>query len=134
MALDEQGYLIQQLDRPKLSLMNISGAPIVTNVSQAIGRRVPIGSQLLEINGIAAEEYLLTYVLPVIGETTPYCRRDRATARLLLGPQGSTVDCAFRTPSGEHVEIKLTRRCHTDPDPWLRPFAVLTGNEFLTSR
>jgi carboxyl-terminal processing protease len=76
--------LTQQLDQPKLSLMNINGSPIVTNVSQAIGHSVPIGSQLLEINGIAAEEYLLTYVLPVVGETTPHCRRDRATARLLL--------------------------------------------------
>jgi carboxyl-terminal processing protease len=42
------------------------------------------------------------------------------------------VDCAFRTPGGERVEIKLTRRRRTDPDPWLRPFAVLNRNEFLT--
>jgi carboxyl-terminal processing protease len=62
--------LLQQLDRPKLSLMNIGGVPVVTNVSQTIGRSVPIGSQLLEIDGMAAEEYLSTYMLPVVSENT----------------------------------------------------------------
>ncbi len=123
--------LHQRLDRPRLALMNIGGAPVVTNISQSIGRRVPIGSQLYAIDGIRAEEYLSVVVLPVVCETTPHRRRDHATARLLLGRQGSTVHCAFRTPGGERVNIDLTRSRHTDPDPWLRPSGLPDQNEFM---
>lgn len=123
--------LHQCLDRPKLALMNIGGAPVVTNASQTIGRSVPIGSELLEIDGIVAEEYLSTYALPVVCETTPHRRRDHATARLLLGQQGSAVHCAFRSPGGGRVDIELARNRRTDPDPWLRPSGVPDRSEFM---
>jgi C-terminal processing protease CtpA/Prc len=123
--------LLQRLDRPKLALMNIGGAPVVTNVSQSIGRRVPIGSQLCAIDGIRAEEYLSSVVLPVVCETTPHRRKDHAMARLLLGQQGSTVHCAFLTPGSESVDIELTRNRRTDADAWLRPSGVPDRNEFM---
>ena len=108
------------LDRPKLMLMNIAGGPIVTNVSQAIGESVPIGARLVKVDGIAAEEYLSTYVMPLICETTPHRRLDQATARLLLGPQGSTVRCSFLTPQGNTLETELVRDRHSAASPWLR--------------
>ncbi|MBE0698036.1 MAG: hypothetical protein IH586_14025 [Anaerolineaceae bacterium] len=123
--------LHQHLDRPKLALMNIGGAPVVTNVSKTIGRSVPVGSQLYAIDGIRAEDYLAAVVLPVVCETTPHRRRDHATARLLLGQQGSPVHCAFLTPGGERVGIDLVRSRRTDPDPWLRPSGVPDRNEFM---
>ena len=46
--------LYLSLDRPKLTLMNIGNAPVVTNVARSIGSSVPIGSELLAIDGIGA--------------------------------------------------------------------------------
>jgi C-terminal processing protease CtpA/Prc len=109
------------LDRPKLALMNVENTPIVTNASPTIGSRVPIGSELLEVDGIAAEEYLSTRVVPVVCETTPQRRLDHAVARLLLGRQGSQVHCRFHTPDGNFIEIELLRNRRIDADPWLRP-------------
>lgn len=123
--------LYQQMDRPKLTLMNIAGAPVVTNVSQSIAASVPIGSQLITIDGLPVEEYLLTYAMPVVCETTPHRRRDHAVARLLLGRQGSTVHCTFHTPGGECVEIDLLRNRHIDPGLWLRPSSVPDKHEFM---
>jgi C-terminal processing protease CtpA/Prc len=107
------------LDRPKLMLMNVENTPIVTNASCTIGSRVPVGSALVEIDGVAAEEHLSTHVLPVVCETTQHRRLDHAVARLLLGRQGSKVRCRFHTPGGNSIEIELLRNRRIDADPWL---------------
>ena len=118
-------------DRPKLMLMNVGDVPIVTNVSRPIGKRVPIGSELLEIAGVAAEEYLSTRVLPVVCETTNHRRRDHAVARLLLGHRGSKVHCRFHSPDGNSVEIELLRNRRTNADPWLRLPGMSDKLEFM---
>jgi carboxyl-terminal processing protease len=122
--------LFESLDRPKLTLMNIENQAVVTNASLAIGRRAPIGSTLLGIDGRQAEEYLATTVLPVVCETTPHRRRDHAVARLLLGRAGSIVRCKFATPGGESVDLDLTRNRGVDPEPWLRPSGAPFRSEF----
>ena len=119
------------LDRPKLMLMNIGNAPIVTNASCTIGSRVPIGSELLEIDGMGANEYLSARVLPAVCETTPHRLLDHATARLLLGLQGSVVHCRFHTPSGDSVQMEPLRNRRIDPTPWLRTPGVPDPWEFM---
>jgi len=128
-ALPKALYL--GLDRPKLKLMNIAGRPIVTNASRSIGASVPIGSALEAIDGVAAGEYLATRVAPLICETTPHRRADHATARLLLGPRGGQVKCAFRTPAGDAVELELERNRRADADPWLRAPGAPDPWEFM---
>jgi carboxyl-terminal processing protease len=122
-------YLI--LDRPKLMVMNIENRPIVTNASCTIGRRVPIGSELLEIDGSGAKQALDTRVIPAVCETTPHRLLDHATARLLLGLQGSKVRCKFHTPGGDSIEIALVRNRRMDTDPWLRPHSIPFKWEFM---
>lgn len=123
--------LHRSLDRPKLMLRNVGNAPIVANASQTIGQRVPIGSELLEIDGVAAEEYLSTWVLPVVCETTQHRRLDHAVARLLLGRQGTKVHCRFHTPNGNAVGIEFLRNRRMDPEPWLRPVGAPDRWEFM---
>ena len=118
-------------DRPKLMLMNVGNAPVVTNASQGIGQRVPIGSELLEVDGVSAQEYLATRVIPLVCETTPHRRLDHAVARMLLGPQVNPVTCRFRTPDGRAVTLELPRNRRTDVDPWLHPPSVPDPWEFM---
>lgn len=119
------------LDRPKLTLMNIGNDPVVTNASQAIGSRVPIGSILLEIDGMPSEEYLSANVIPVISDNAPHRRRDRAIALLLRGRAHSRVHCKFAAPGGREVEVALQRNRSADPDPWLRPSGAPYRSEFV---
>ncbi|MBN1874819.1 MAG: hypothetical protein JXA33_11365 [Anaerolineae bacterium] len=119
------------LDRPKLMLMNIANTPVVTNASCAVGNKIPIGSELLAVDGIEAKEYLALHVIPVVCETTYHRRLDHATARLLLGYQGSEVHCKFHTPSGNSVEIDLLRNRRINTDPWLRPPGLPDKWEFM---
>lgn len=118
------------LDRPKLTLMNIDGVPIVTNVSDTIGNRVPIGSKLLEIDGTEAEEYLSTRVIPLVCETTPHRLRDQAVSRILLGRLDSHVRCKFSKPDGGTVDMDLLRNRRADPGPWLCPSGAPDRSEF----
>jgi C-terminal processing protease CtpA/Prc len=119
------------LDRPKLMLMNVGSIPIVTNASRTIGSRVPIGSELVEIDGVAAEEYLSTRIVPIVCETTDQRRLDHAVARLLLGRQGSKVYCRFQPPGGNVIGMELLRNRRIDADPWLRPTGVPDKWEFM---
>jgi carboxyl-terminal processing protease len=123
--------LYLSLDRPKLMLMNVGNTPIVTNASRTIGSRVPIGSELLEVDGLVAEEYLSTRVVPIVCETTHHRLLDHAVARLLLGRQGSNVHCRFHTPEGNSIGIELLRNRRIDADPWLRPPGVPDRWEFM---
>jgi C-terminal processing protease CtpA/Prc len=125
------GSVYLKLDRPKLTLMNIGNDPVVTNASQVIGSLAPIGSILLEVDGMPVEEYLSAYITPVISENTPHRRRDRAVALLLQGQVGSQVHCKFAAPGGESVEMDLLRNRGADPDPWLRPFGAPHRSEFV---
>jgi carboxyl-terminal processing protease len=68
------------LDRPKLMLMNVGNVPIVTNASSTTGKRIAIGSQLVEIDGVGAGEYLAAHVMPYISETTKHRLLDHAVA------------------------------------------------------
>jgi carboxyl-terminal processing protease len=118
------------LDRPKLALMNVENVPIVTNASLDLSESVPIGSALLEIGGIDSREYLLKRTVPAVCETTPHRLLDHATARLLLGSQGSQVECKFHTPDGSTIEMELVRNRRMDPSPWLRTAQVPGPWEF----
>ena len=109
------------LDRPKLMLMNVENVPVVTNTSQEIANRVPIGSRVLKVDGVPAAEYLATCVMPSVCETTHHRRLAQATARMLQGAAGSQVTCSFLTPSGDTNDVALVRDRHTSPAPWLRP-------------
>jgi carboxyl-terminal processing protease len=124
-------WLYLSLDRPKIMLMNVEDVPIVTNASSTIGSRVPVGSHLLEIDGIDAREYLYTRVVPAVSETTPHRLLDHATARLLLGLQGSKVNCRFYTPDDNTIEMELLRNRRIDPTPWLRTPRVPDPWEFV---
>jgi len=121
------------LDRPKLTLMNIGNTPIVTNAVSRLGSSVPIGSELLEIDGVAVKDYLTTRIIPAVCETTPHRLYDHAVARLLLGTQGSKVHCKFDTPGGKVIELELERNRFIDTDPWLRPYSVPYKWEFMYS-
>lgn len=122
--------LYLSLDRPKLTVMNVENKPIVTNASCTIGRRAPLGSELVRIDGVGAKEYLAARVVPAVCETTAHRLLDHATARLLLGSQGSKVQCRFHTPDSDIVELELVRNRRTDPDPWLRPHSLPAKWEF----
>jgi C-terminal processing protease CtpA/Prc len=112
-------YLEQ--DRPKLMMTTVGHAPVVTNASRSIGKSVPIGSELLEVDGVTAGDYLSGKVLPIVCESTRHRRLDHAISRMLLGRQGSRVQCKFHTPHGKTIDIELVRNRRSDDDPWLRP-------------
>ncbi len=118
-------------DRPKLKLMNVENAPVVTNASKTVARRVPIGSKLLAVDDIPAQAYLTDRVMPLVSETTTHRLLDHAVSRMLLGSQGSQVKCQFLTPGGDTVEMELVRNRRTAPDPWLRPFGIPDPWEFM---
>ncbi len=111
--------------------MNVENTPVVTNASHTIARRVPVGSQLLAIDGIPAKEYLSERVIPAVSETTTRRLLDHAVARLLLGSQGSQVKCQFHSPGDDTLEMELLRNRRIDPDPWLRTSGVPDQWEFM---
>jgi carboxyl-terminal processing protease len=118
----------------------INQKPHVSLVLKGLSDNVPVGSELLTINGIPAQTYLEEQVFPYIAASAPHQRWNSA----MFGLWSATVDTTtvypmtFRTPDGRTVAFasRLFSQRERDGSVWLdgagtaqprqRPLSALT--------
>lgn len=101
-------------DQLQWYVARIGGKAIVTHINQLNRERIPVGSEIISVNGIATEDYIRQNVLPLISSSTDYVRWDRATQLMLQGAMGETYEVGVRTPKGKTLTLKLK---HAIVDP-----------------
>lgn len=95
----------------RLFLTNIEGKAIVTRVNLSKKDEIPIGTEVVKVNGIDTKTYLEKEVMPYISTSTNYVLLDEAIWKMFQAPQGTSFDITFQLPNGEIKELKLT---HTE--------------------
>ncbi len=75
----------------KLELQNIDGKLIVVNNAAATKDRVPIGSEITEVNNLPVKTYMEEYVRPYISQSASYIIDDWSADYLLDGFNGDTI-------------------------------------------
>jgi C-terminal processing protease CtpA/Prc len=98
-----------EFGRYKLILKNINNKAIVTYTSQSKKNEIPIGSEIIEVNGLPTKDYLNNNILPYISSSTDYIRYDWGIAKLLCGVIGEKVSIKYLTPNGEKRSLNLIR-------------------------
>ncbi len=101
---------------PPVELLPVGGRPLVVNTGNGIGQDIPIGSEVLLVNGVPADKHLRERVFPFLGAATYGNRLSKALRRddepavsLLSGLEGTFVIIGIETPAGERREVELER-------------------------
>jgi C-terminal processing protease CtpA/Prc len=92
----------------KIFLSNIDGKAIITRVNQSKKNELPIGTEILKVNGITTRQYINKNVKPYISSSTEYILNDRSIEYMLQGYKDSTFELELKFPNNEIKKIKLT--------------------------
>ena len=74
----------------RLFLTNIEGKAIVTRVNLSKKDEIPIGTEIIKVNGLPTSEYSNKYVKPFISSSTEYILENNMISWLLRSPKGTT--------------------------------------------
>ena len=94
----------------RLFLKNIAGKVIVEKVNSSKKDEIPIGSEIIEVNGLSTQSYLNQFVKPYISSSTDYVLEDRAAYQLLKGLQNETFQIKIITPNEQKKSFTLTHK------------------------
>ncbi|MBC5993704.1 S41 family peptidase [Pontibacter cellulosilyticus] len=111
----------------KLFLSNIDNKAIITRINLSAKDEVPVGSEIIEVNGQPTNAYLKQHVLLYISSSTDYVLMDWAIENMLRGLVGEKYDIKYRTPKGKVKSLTLTHAKTTEQEV----YPVLEKRELL---
>ncbi|MBC5775559.1 peptidase S41 [Pontibacter sp. KCTC 32443] len=100
----------------RIFLTNIDNKAIITRTNLSAKQEVPVGSEIIEVNGQSTADYLKQHVLPYISSSTDYVLMDWAIANMLKGLKGETYNITYRTPKGKVKTLSLTHAKTTEKE------------------
>ncbi|AKD02350.1 S41 family peptidase [Pontibacter korlensis] len=100
----------------RIFLSNIDNRAIVTKTNLSIKDEVPVGSEIVEVNGLPTVEYLKQFVLPYVSSSTDYVLMDIAIRYMFAGPEGEQYNIKYRTPKGKVAALTLTHAETTEQE------------------
>lgn len=95
----------------RLFLMNSDGKAIVIRTNLSKKDELPIGTEVIAVNGMETQTYLEKMVIPYIASSTDYILKDMAVWQMFQAPKGTSFDITFKLPNGKKKELTLT---HTE--------------------
>ncbi len=100
-------------DAPPLRLREVEGRALVIDVAKDWLARIPLGSEVLEVDGLPMVRHLKERVEPTICASSPHVLRHDTYANALMGQRGTEVVLKVRTPEGQVSEHRCLRnRAH----------------------
>ncbi len=94
----------------RIFIENIEGKAIITRVNLSKKNEIPIGSEIIEVNGMPIQNYMHEKVAPYIASSTDYVVQDECVSGLLRGLEGETYVIKLKQPNNKIVELKLTHK------------------------
>lgn len=94
----------------RIFLQNIDDKAIVVNTNVSKKDEIPVGSEVIEVNGQPTATYIAEHVAPYISSSTNYILKDWGTRDLLKGVAGDTYKIKIKKPKGEVIALTLTHR------------------------
>jgi len=100
----------------RIELTNIDGKAIIKRTNLSAKDELPIGSEIIEVNGLPTAEHLKKNVLPYLSSSTDYVLMDDAIEFMLRGLKGEKYDIKYRTPKGKVRTLTLTHAKTTEQE------------------
>lgn len=106
-ALENQ-IMITNFGEYRILLSQVQGKVYITNVNKSKSQIIPIGSEVIKVNGMPTKEYQQQYVLPFISSSTEGDLLNKAAYNLLSGFDGDQYRIEIKTPKGKIEHFTLT--------------------------
>ena len=104
-----------------LVLKRVDNKVIIKRTWKKDIEKFPLGSEIIEVNGLPTEQYIRDSVAPYISSSTDYVRADIASSVLLKGFPGSTFSIKIKKPTGKQASYSLTHARAKDSVFYPRP-------------
>lgn len=92
----------------RLFFENIDNKAIVVRTNLSKKNEIPVGSELIEVNGMPTESYIQKNVAPYFSSSTDYVLKDWSIGKVLSGFAGESFQVKIRKPKGDVISLKLT--------------------------
>lgn len=109
----------EEKDWPGIELKNFDQKAYVVNVKEELSETIPLGSELISVDGMPTPNYLKEKIFPYISSSTDHIRYNWGIRDMLDGKPGSEVLVEFKTPDGNKVQQKLIRNREIGGD-WVK--------------
>jgi C-terminal processing protease CtpA/Prc len=110
----------KQLSNLKIRLLSINKRAFVSNVDQSLAKQIPLGTEILEVNGQPMKAYVQKRVIPYVSSSTQYVLWDWAIRTMFYGTKGDYVNLKLKQPSGKILTMKLLR--NREGVKWVKPY------------
>lgn len=105
---------------PPIRIREIRGRFYITNAEKSLAERIPIGSEIIRINGYEIQTYLQNEILPYLSAATSQHRMALALDALLAGWIDTQVLLTFSTSDGRTLN-ELVSRSRSGKIIWANP-------------
>jgi C-terminal processing protease CtpA/Prc len=100
----------------RIRLQNIGDKAIITHINESKKGELPIGSEIVEVNGLPTKEYINQFVAPYISSSTEFVLKHEGVEKLLTGLKGEEYKIKIVTPDGKSKTISLIHEVTTEKD------------------
>lgn len=100
-------------DYPPLRVTNIGKNIIVDAISKPFAEKLPIGSEILEIDKKPVLEFLKDSIYPYIAASTSHWKFEKAVTEMLCGKPETIMRITYKPPKGKIQEIEMVRDYNT---------------------
>lgn len=94
---------------PPVIIKEIRGRYYITNIDKQLMATIPVGSEVIRINGFEISSYLRNEVLPYISANTDHARMTAALETMLEGWVNTRVLLNCITPDGRNINEMVSR-------------------------
>ncbi|MEC4048414.1 S41 family peptidase [Flavobacterium sp. SUN046] len=94
----------------RLFISNIEGKAIIVRTNLSKKDEIPVGSEIIEVNGKPTQQYINEEVAPYISSSTDYVLKDWSIGSLLRGMSGDTYALKIKKPNKKIIEVNLTHK------------------------
>jgi C-terminal processing protease CtpA/Prc len=99
-----------RLNNPLVKLKRIDGKIIVTNIGAKYKELLPIGSRIIEVDGLPVTEHLQERVLPYISASNSAVLYNKAMSLFFYGIEDSKVTTKFHYPQEKSEPLEVNDR------------------------
>lgn len=114
----------------RIVIENIQNKAIVTHINPSKKEIIHPGSEIMEVNGLATQDYKDQFVAPYISSSTRHILEDIATRDLLQGLEGDSYVLKIKKPNDEVVELTMTHSRSSETDLYPVPASAGTLLDF----
>ena len=112
----QDNVLVSEFGKYRLFLTNVDSKAIITRVNKNKKKEIPIGTEVIKVNGMYTSQYIDQNVKPYISSSTNHILNDLSIQNMLQGYLNSTFELELKLPNGKIKLLKLTHTKSTEEE------------------